>query len=469
VAWERYRIFLLMLILLIGFAFRFYAANQAVMDHDEFLGDLPAIQTIRLAPGNMQLPIVDWEGTPMGSRYLSKASQYVFGKTLLGARLSSVLIGTLTILFVYLMGRKAWGIQMGLIAASLLSFSQYHIAISRLTHNNAIHLFVIVLSLLAFYTAIKNKDGRLFLLNALIIGFGFWFKESVVLLLVVNFIFLLLDREARFWLKNKYYWGSILLSLGVIVPLFCVSLMPQGARFNYLTSSARFGASLNATSLYLGELLLAILRFIPQAFHAILSHFESEGILQSWIMGVFALIAVIKYFKSKDPLLRLLVLAFGINFLIFSLISGIDAATLPTAWSLEYWDWSIFGFIPGLMLAAYLIGRIIHRHQKWGRILFFLLVTHLLIGAWMTAAYPFHCYFPVKDLGVRKLLDDYGTSWMTKEKHRGTQSVAKDIYKRILEMKNIPESQRTTARLKYVSIQKGTEGLNMDRINKDAA
>jgi 4-amino-4-deoxy-L-arabinose transferase-like glycosyltransferase len=70
-------------------------------------------------------------GQPAGVLYLASASIWAFGSTIFAIRLVPAVAGILTVVAVYAYGRRHFGAGTGLLAAAILAFSSWHIAISR--------------------------------------------------------------------------------------------------------------------------------------------------------------------------------------------------------------------------------------------------------------------------------------------------------------------------------------------------
>ena len=70
-------------------------------------------------------------GQPAGVLYLASASIWAFGSTIFALRLVPAVAGILTVVAVFAYGRRHFGVGTGLLAAAILAFSSWHIAISR--------------------------------------------------------------------------------------------------------------------------------------------------------------------------------------------------------------------------------------------------------------------------------------------------------------------------------------------------
>lgn len=71
-------------------------------------------------------------GLPLIFNYLQAACMAIFGTTVFGLRMLSVIVGALCIPVLYGIGREGWGKVAGLVAAGLMCVSHYHIQYSRI-------------------------------------------------------------------------------------------------------------------------------------------------------------------------------------------------------------------------------------------------------------------------------------------------------------------------------------------------
>ena len=341
---EKYRRIILFVILMMGFTLRFYTAASIPPVYDE-MDDLPSAEKISLNINSLNLPLVDTrrESAPIAFKYIARVGWYVFGDSLLGARLPFVILGTLIILLVYFLTASVLGVRVGLLAALLLSISHYDIGTSRVANINPPQVFFFVLSLLIFYKAITTSNKKLMLLNGLIMGMGFWVKESVSFLMPIYFIFLLVCDNYKHWLRNKYLWISFVIAFCVMLPLILLNLDSEVPRFSHVRSEAAIGVSMNAIGFYLGEIILLIMKLFPEMFNHVVSSLDMEYPIVNFVFGFLILLAVSTSIKKKDPFIRLLMVAFMFNFIVFSLLRR--GNIINSFCSIGSFDWSILGLV----------------------------------------------------------------------------------------------------------------------------
>lgn len=82
----------------------------------------------------------------------------IFGNNELSVRLPSVIFGTLTILFLYLLVKKAADSEpLALISAFLLAITPWHVYTSRIALESNLALFFVVLGVYTYIEGIRNK------------------------------------------------------------------------------------------------------------------------------------------------------------------------------------------------------------------------------------------------------------------------------------------------------------------------
>lgn len=409
---DKYRYVILTIIVLLGFGLRFYGATtiNPNWDEEEFF---QSAERISFSPVNPNLPLVDKEyPSPITYKYLIKLGWLFFGKSDLGGRLPFVILGALTIWAVYMLTNLALGNKVALLACLLLAISQYHIGATRIADDCAPLLFLSTLSMFIFFKALSNRDKKLILLNGLIIGVGFWFKESIFFLIPIYIIFLAMQADFREWLKNKHVWFSFILAISLALPLIFLNLIQNAPRFGYIVYETGWGLSINALGLYIGEIFLLIInRFNPALFDFVAGTLDIEYPMLNWIMGIIILIAVVISGKKKQPFIKLLMICFLFNFIIFSFLrnTGDMDVKFNSPWSMASLDWGVLAFIPGIILAANMLYSFLIKRKR-NLILTAFLVVFLLANTVRFISFPLNCFVPIKGYAVKEwygLVNEY--------------------------------------------------------------
>lgn len=391
---------------MVGFFLRFYGAKTLLQLNQDEMKDIRAAQTISFNLNDLRLPWVDKteDASLMPHKYLIRIGEALFGESDLGRRLPFVIVGVLTILILYLLVRPALGTEVALLACLLLSIDQFHIGICRVIDYNGPHMFFVTLSLLLFYKALKEDKSYYHLINGLVIGAGFWVKEVMLLLIPVYIIYLMIVPEYRFWLKRKIFWLSLLISVLIALASVCVILSTSGApRYFYIGKCARLGLSLNATALYLGELILLMIKPSYEFFRQVFHYLNSQTPMENFVFGGLTLYSVAFFLREKNRFVQLMIISFVINFIIFTFIRQFQG--MDSIWVMSSFTWSCFGFLPGLVIAAYFIVYLTRKYGRPASIMAVILIAFLFIKSVDITAYPIMSYFPARDHCIQEVQD----------------------------------------------------------------
>jgi hypothetical protein len=179
------------------------------------------IQTPNPKAGNKQPLIIPPLSTILrpGYTFLLLLSSYIVGESELTGKYLNALASVLTILLVYLLGKKMYSHKAGLLGAFFLSLSLYHIAFSRM---NMSHLFNSLLVFACFYfhfLSLKENRKSLLFPAGLCLGYAL-----VIHPITLSFIPILWIIEIYHWIKEKKIRDSIsrlfVFISGFILPLF---------------------------------------------------------------------------------------------------------------------------------------------------------------------------------------------------------------------------------------------------------
>lgn len=153
-------------------------------------------------------------GRPAGYVYGSIPFIGMFGPGELGVRGLSILSGVLIMVFLFLLGRKLFSWQVGIIAAGISAFSPWAISLSRGGFEANFALF---LALLGVYFFIKAKEApKYYILSFLSLGLTIhtYPTYKVTLLLFIPLLFWFVGSEVL--RKNRKYLLSGLVIVGVL-------------------------------------------------------------------------------------------------------------------------------------------------------------------------------------------------------------------------------------------------------------
>ncbi len=144
----------------------------------------------------------------------------VFGESNFGFRFSAALAGIAAVYLIFLIGKKLFSANAGLMAAALIATTLNGVYISRI---GILEPYLIFFMLLAVYLFLKSFDSdKYFLWTGIALGFGLLTKYNAVILIPVFLAYILLFK--RSYLKNKKLWLGVLLALIVFSPVIFYNL-----------------------------------------------------------------------------------------------------------------------------------------------------------------------------------------------------------------------------------------------------
>ncbi|HEX9068586.1 MAG TPA: glycosyltransferase family 39 protein, partial [Ktedonobacterales bacterium] len=135
-----------------------------------------------------------WNVLPVGGYGLPALVMSVAGASLFGLRLSSVVIGTLSIFCVYALTREFASRGAALLAAGLLTVAHLHVHFSRMGIHNIHAVFAVTLTLWLFTRALRTGDALVMVLAGVAMS-----------------------------LSAQVYWGARIVF--IVIPLFLVALL----------------------------------------------------------------------------------------------------------------------------------------------------------------------------------------------------------------------------------------------------
>jgi tetratricopeptide (TPR) repeat protein len=153
---------LLLLAFMLGLALRLYGLDADSMWTDEIFTaegaqlDLPTLLS-GVASGSgrgIQLPLI---------YVIAHFSVATLGSSEFVLRLASMLVGSLSILLIYKLGRMLWSREVGLAAAFLLAFNPYHVQYSQEARHYALMAFLALMSSIFLIKAVQRNSPALWL------------------------------------------------------------------------------------------------------------------------------------------------------------------------------------------------------------------------------------------------------------------------------------------------------------------
>ncbi len=171
---------------------------------------------------------VGWFSFPTFYFFIQSIFISMLGQTTAALRIPSALVGALTVLALFYVGRAMYGYKIGLLAAAILACLHYHINFSRIGLNNIWDGLFYIIVLGAFWHGWKYTNRSSFVLAGLGLGFSQYFYTSSRMLFAIIPLFLLIAGIIDFKHFKRIFPYLILMGLVtliVVLPLAWLYVM----------------------------------------------------------------------------------------------------------------------------------------------------------------------------------------------------------------------------------------------------
>lgn len=173
-------------------------------------------------------------GRPAGYVYFSFPFVALFGPSALGVRMLSILSGLGIIFLLYLLGRKFFSEQSGLVAAALTAFSPWDISLSRGGFEAHLALFLVLLATYLFLAGLKKPVFYVF--SSLFFGLTIhtYPTYKLVLPLFLPFLIWFRGNSRLLWdSKIKVYLFASIIILFILVVLSLNQTLTRGSESRF--------------------------------------------------------------------------------------------------------------------------------------------------------------------------------------------------------------------------------------------
>ena len=147
----------------------------------------------------------------------------LIGPSIFAIRLISALLGILTIVVIFFLGKELFNKKVGLISSALISFSFWHLNLSRLGFRAILVPLILTLALYFLFRGIRLQKFYYFLLSGFFWGLGFYsytvFRLAYFLLLIIFIFYLWQQRGQRLKLFKEFFFLG-LTCLIIMMPIF---------------------------------------------------------------------------------------------------------------------------------------------------------------------------------------------------------------------------------------------------------
>jgi hypothetical protein len=166
------------------------------------------------------------DSQPILFYYVLRLGVGLFGFTIVGARMSGVLVGTLAVAAVFFMMNEIAGRRMAWLTALLMAVYHYHIHWSRIALNNIWVTLLIPLTLGFFLIGLRKNWSGGAVLAGLCLGFtSYFYAGGYIVILLLPILMWQAWKKTNDHIRLTIYFGKILaLALVVAAPLIVFAL-----------------------------------------------------------------------------------------------------------------------------------------------------------------------------------------------------------------------------------------------------
>ncbi len=158
----------------------------------------------------------------------------LFGENNFAFRFPSVLLGLVSVYLLYLIGKKLYSEDVGLVSALLMALTVNNVFISRVGLQESYVIFFILLTLYLFLKSLDNSKNLIWM--GIAIGLGGLTKYTSLVVVPIIITYLLIYRRSYF--KSKNLWAGVLLGLVIFSPviIYNIGLYKSVGHFDFQLS-----------------------------------------------------------------------------------------------------------------------------------------------------------------------------------------------------------------------------------------
>ncbi|MCX7928121.1 MAG: glycosyltransferase family 39 protein [Patescibacteria group bacterium] len=248
---KKYSFLILFLILILGFALRYYRINSPLADwHSWRQADTASVTRIYVEEGiNLLYPkyydistIQSGIFNPEGYRFVEFPIYNLFhaylvklfpqyGLEYLG-RLLSIFFGLISTICLFIIGKKFWGDIGGLLSAVFYAFIPFNVYFTRVILPEPLSVCLGLISLCILLSYLDNKKEIYLYLGSFVLSLAILVKPFVVFY-VLPIVFLIFKNEGikKVFLQKKYHFASFITLTPFALWRLWVSQFPEGIPF----------------------------------------------------------------------------------------------------------------------------------------------------------------------------------------------------------------------------------------------
>lgn len=166
--------------------------------------------------------------------YLTVPFVAIFGLTPLAVRVPEALLGTLSVLLIYILTRQLFKSQKAaLLAALLTAFAPWNIQYSRIAYEAMLMLVVFLTGLIFFYKGLLKS--KYLIISAILVSLDLFVYNTMKLFIPFIAVSLIAIYYKQLTLNRSSIIASIILSISLTAGLYGTIFMNGGQRFNEIS------------------------------------------------------------------------------------------------------------------------------------------------------------------------------------------------------------------------------------------
>lgn len=362
-------------LLMMAFVLRFYAATTAPLVEDEGVKILLS-DRISINPRVLNIPAGD-AGVEHSllSIYIVKTAFFLFGKSVLSGRIFFVLLGTLSLCFIYKLAAEQLGKNVGTLTLVLLVFDQFHVGESSQIREEAPLLFFSAVAVYSFFKSIRTNKMWIYW-TAISLGLGYLCKEIVLAVLLAFVIFFLIKKEYRLQFGLKQVLTAGFLMLIVVFPYLLWGIRNNFC--NYNVKHLSLGFSLRPVYLYFGEIFIWLSGL---GVFALPTEISPEFPLVHWISGTLIFLSIFYSLKTDGWRNEFVLFCLLLFCIIFVLTAIIDPALFDSHWRAS------LTIYPGFILSANMLVNLGYKN-RYCKLVLMILIIYLIVHLFYFITFP---------------------------------------------------------------------------------
>jgi len=155
------------------------------------------------------------------------------------------LIGALSVILVYKLGKELFNEKVALISSLFFAFIPLHVFYSGRVLTGVLFTFFVLITFLSFWKGYENNNKKHKILFGVFLAFALLSRYTALWIIPIFLIYFLVRDKSLKFLKDKYLWYSILVFFGTLIPWLIYGIFeynnPIGAFVHGAKASAYWG------------------------------------------------------------------------------------------------------------------------------------------------------------------------------------------------------------------------------------